>query len=185
MQGEKEIGIKLHPNCGYSMLRSFINSKFRNCFSNSMINMFNCNKTLALHLHNGCQENILVHKKVNTNSCIENVSWAIVISNVKSKVFRTIVKVNSPTLGDCGKSVLHCITKHLERITLVIGCGITIHHKNINLTSIYNYYKISNKDIPSLAKQDQAIDCLQQWQQTKYDENDKQKMTKTLPNVPW
>jgi len=36
-----------------------------------------------------------------------------------------------------------------------------------------------------LAKQNQAIDCLQQWQQTKYDENDKQKMTKTLHNVPW
>jgi hypothetical protein len=55
----------------------------------------------------------------------------------------------------------------------------------ISLTSIYNYYKILNKDIPSLAKQNQAIDCLQQWQQTKYDENDKQKMTKTLSNVPW
>lgn len=116
-------------------------------------------------------------QKVNSNSCIENVSWAIVISHVKSKVFHTIVKVNSPILGDCGKSVLHRITKHLEMIT--------IHHKNISLTSIYNYYKISNKDIPSLAKQDQAIDCLQQWQQTKYDENDKQKMTKTLPSVPW
>lgn len=112
-------------------------------------------------------------------------SWAIMISHVKSKVFHTIVKVNSPILGDCGKSVLHLITKHLEMITLVIGCGITIHYKNISLTSNYNYYNFSNKDIPSLAKQDQAIDYLQQWQQTKYDENDKQKMTKTLPNVPW
>jgi hypothetical protein len=46
---------------------------------------------------------------------------------VKSKVFRTIVKVNSPILGNCGKSVLHHITKHLEMITLVIGCGITMH----------------------------------------------------------
>lgn len=142
----------------------------------------NCNKTLALHLHNRCQENILVHKKVNSNSCIENVSWAIVIIHVKSKVFCTIVKVNNPILGDCGKSVIHHITK---LITLVIDCGITIYYKSISLTNIYNYYKISNKDILSLAKQDQAIDCLQKWQQTKYDENDKQKMTKTLPNVPW
>ncbi len=42
---------------------------------------------------------------VNPNQWIENVSWVIVISHTKNKSVHTIVEVNNPILGDCGKII--------------------------------------------------------------------------------
>jgi hypothetical protein len=64
-------------------------------------------------------------------------------------------------------------------ITLVIGCGITIHYKSINLTSIYNHYKISNKSLPWPSKTKPLIAS------NNGNKQNMMKMTKTLHNVPW
>jgi hypothetical protein len=69
-------------------------------------------------------------------------------------------------LGGGGRIVVQDVTKNLEMFTLV-GCElIIIHHEKVNLTNIDYYYKIADKNIPSLNKLDQNINCHQQWQQT-------------------
>jgi hypothetical protein len=96
-------------------------------------------------LHDGCFKNNLAHVLVNPNQWIENVNWIIVTNHTKNKCFHTILEVNNPILGDCGKIILHHIRKHLEMFTLVITWWIWIHHTKIWFVDLYNHYKITNE----------------------------------------